>query len=161
MRIRLTVLLASLAALAGGGAALAATAPTVTTGPATATVSGSVNPEGTATTWDVEYGTSTTYGSHTTPVSAGSGTTTQAVSATLTSLHPGTTYHYRFVATSTTAGTSHGADGIFTTSSAPAAVTSPATSVTPTGATLNGTVDPSGRPTTWYFQYGTSTGYGQ
>ena len=167
MRIRLTVLLASLAALAGAASALAATAPTVTTGPVTATgpttatVSGSVNPEGTATTWDVEYGTSTTYGSHTTPVSAGSGTTTQAVSATLTSLHPGTTYHYRFVATSTTAGTSHGADGIFTTSSAPAAVTSPATSVTPTGATLNGTVDPSGRPTTWYFQYGTSTSYGQ
>src|SRR5258706_537078 len=29
-----------------------------------------------------------------------------------------------------------------------------------TAATLNGTVDPSGRPTTWYFEYGTSTGYG-
>src|SRR5258707_6066091 len=143
MRIRLTVLLASLAALAGGGAALAATAPTVTTGPVTATgpttatVSGSVNPEGTATTWDVEYGTTTSYGSHTTPVSAGSGTTTQAVSATLTSLHPGTTYHYRFVATSTTDGTSHGADAIVTNSSAPPAPTSPATRGTPTRATRN------------------------
>src|SRR5260221_3363156 len=144
MRIRLTVLLASLAALAVAGAALAVTARTVTTGPVTApgpttaTVSGSVNPEGTATTWDVEYGTSTTYGSHTTPVSAGSGTTTQAVSATLTSLHPGTTYHYRVVATSTPARTSPGAGGVLTTPSPPAAAPRPATSGTPTGPALDG-----------------------
>jgi hypothetical protein len=82
-----------------------------------------------------------------------------SVSASLTSLKPGTTYHYRFVATST-AGTGHGADGILTTSSVPAAVTGSATAVTTTSATLNGTVDPSGRPTTWYFEYGTSTSYG-
>jgi hypothetical protein len=93
-------------------------------------------------------------------VSAGSGTSSQAVSASLSSLKAGTTYHYRFVATST-AGTGHGADGILTTSSVPAAVTGSASSVAATTATLNGTVDPSGRPTTWYFEYGTSTGYGK
>ena len=35
-----------------------------------------------------------------------------------------------------------------------------ATNVTVTSATLNGTVDPNGRATTWYFEYGTTTGYG-
>ncbi|HWX09271.1 MAG TPA: hypothetical protein VNY33_04775 [Gaiellaceae bacterium] len=153
------------AALVFAGTAAAATAPTATTGPVsavsttTATVTGSVNPEGTATTWYVEYGTSTTYGTKTSAVSAGSGTTAQAVSASLTALKPATTYHYRFVAKST-AGTGQGADGVLVTSSLPAAVTTSASAVTPTSATLNGTVDPSGRPTTWYFEYGTSTSYG-
>jgi|GEM_PF-1353595 len=169
MRMRprgLTGLLFTVTALAGAGPAVAATAPTASTGPVTAvapttaTVSGSVNPNGSATTWYVEYGTSTSYGPKTSATNAGSGTSTEAVSASLTSLKPGTTYHYRFVATSS-AGTGHGADGILTTSSAPAAVTSSASNVTPTSATLNGTVDPSGRPTTWYFDYGTSTSYGK
>jgi hypothetical protein len=154
-----------IAALASAGAATAATAPTASTGPVAtvaptaATVSGSVNPNGTATTWYVEYGTSTSYGTKTAAASAGSGTSSQAVSASLSSLKPGTTYHYRFVATSS-AGTGHGADGILTTSAVPAAVTGNASAVASTSATLNGTVDPSGRATTWYFEYGTSTGYG-
>jgi hypothetical protein len=162
----LTALLFATATLAGAGPAAAATAPTASTGPVTAvapttaTVSGSVNPNGSATTWYVEYGTSVGYGTKTSSTSAGSGTSTVAVSASLASLKPGTTYHYRFVATSTP-GAGRGADGILTTSSAPATVTSSASTVTPTTATLNGTVDPSGRPTTWYFEYGTSTSYGK
>jgi hypothetical protein len=162
---RLGLLLALIAALTAAGSAAAATAPSVTTGPVTsvapttATVSGDVNPNGTATTWHVEYGTSTSYGSSTSSASAGAGTAAQAVTATLTPLKPGTTYHYRFVATSS-AGTTHGADGILTTSSVPAVVTGNASSVSATSATLNGTVDPSGRPTTWYFEYGRSTSYG-
>jgi phosphodiesterase/alkaline phosphatase D-like protein len=65
-----------------------------------ATVSGTVNPNGQATTWHVEYGTSTSYGSRTANVNAGSGTGNASVSASLSSLAPGTTYHYRVVATS-------------------------------------------------------------
>jgi len=151
--------------LAVAGAAIAASAPTAITGPVTsvgpttATLTGTVNPNGQATTRYFEYGTSTSYGSRTSTVSAGSGTTNVDVSAAVTGLRPGTTYHYRLVATNG-AGTSRGADGIFTTSSAPGAVTDPATDVTATSATLNGTVDPNGRTTTWYFQYGTSTSYG-
>jgi hypothetical protein len=165
MRILSVTLLCACAVLVPAGVAAAATAPTATTGPVTstapttATVSGSVNPQGTATTWYVEYGTSTTYGAKTSSVSAGAGTSATPVSASLTALKPGTTYHYRFVATST-AGTGRGADGILTTSSLPAAVTGSASAVTTTSATLNGTVDPSGRPTTWYFEYGTSASYG-
>jgi phosphodiesterase/alkaline phosphatase D-like protein len=118
-----------------------------------------VNPNGQATTWYVEYGTSTSYGTKTPTESAGSGTANTAVSADLTGLTPGTTYHYRVVATNSS-GTARGADGIFTTSSAPVAVTGSATSITVTSATLNGTVDPNGRETTWYVEYGTSTSYG-
>jgi hypothetical protein len=118
-----------------------------------------VNPNGTATTWYVEYGTSTSYGSKTSSVSAGSATSSVAISATLTGLKPGTSYHYRVVATSS-GGTARGADGLLTTSAAPQAVTGAASEVTPTSATLNGTVNPSSRATSWYFEYGTSTSYG-
>jgi len=118
-----------------------------------------VNPGGQATTWHVEFGTSTSYGSQTASASVGAGSANVAVSRALSGLASGTTYHYRVVATNG-AGTSRGADGIFTTSSAPTAVTGAATDVTPTSATVNGTVDPNGRSTVWYFEYGTSTSYG-
>ena len=154
-------------ALVAAPTAVAATAPTVVTGPVTAvgpttaTVSGSANPNGTATTSHFEYGTSTAYGSVTATTSAGSGTTAVATSANITGLKPGTTYHYRLVATNTAGMTSRGADGILTTSSAPVAVTGAASALTSTTATLNGTVNPNGRDTTWYFDYGTSTSYGK
>jgi hypothetical protein len=152
-------------ALVGAGTAAAASAPTASTGPVTAvgpttaTVSGSVNPNGVATTWHVDYGTGTSYGSTTAPANAGSGTTSAAVSQSLTGLKPGTSYHYRIVASST-AGTAHGADGLLTTSAAPQAVTGNATSVSTSSATLNGSVNPESRATTWYFEYGTSASYG-
>ena len=43
----------------------------------------------------------------------------------------------------------------------PTATTNPATGVTASGAILNGTVNPNGLPTTYYFQWGPSTAYGQ
>ena len=156
----------AVAALVGAAGAAAASPPGASTGPVTAigpttaTVSGSVNPNGTATTWFVEYGTSTSYGSQTATTSAGSGTASVAISPTLTGLKPGTSYHYRVVATST-AGTGRGSDGLLTTSAAPQVVTGAASSVTAASATLNGTVNPSSRATTWYFDYGTSTSYGK
>jgi len=154
----------AVAVLVGAGSAAAAapsasTGPVSSVGPTTATVAGSVNPNGTATSWYVEYGTTTSYGSKTSSQSAGSGTSSVAVSGNLSGLTPGTSYHYRVVATST-AGTAHGADGLLTTSAAPQVVTGSATSVTTSTATLNGTVNPSNRATTWYFEYGTSTSYG-
>ena len=134
-------------ALAAGPSA--STGPTTSTGATTATVTGSVNPGGAATTWYVEYGTSTSYGSKTAPVGAGSGTSTSSVSAKLSGLTDGTTYHYRLVATSS-AGTSHGGDAVFTTLAVPDVTTSSASSITASSATLNGTVDPNGRSTTFY-----------
>ena len=165
LRIVHSLVTGGVIALAAAASAAAATAPSVTTGPVTAvgpttaTVSGTVNPNGTATTWHVEYGTSTNYGSQTSSVNAGAGTTSTNVTANLGGLTAGTTYHYRLVAVST-AGTSRGSDGILQTSSTPSAATGTASSVTSTSATLNGTVNPNGRSTTWTFEYGTSTGYG-
>ncbi len=43
---------------------------------------------------------------------------------------------------------------------APSAVSSAATNVTTTGAQLNGTVNPSGSPATYYFEWGLTTAYG-
>ena len=147
-----------------GGIARAA-APTATTGPATAigattaTVTGTVVPGGQATSWYVEYGTSTTYGSQTAKANAGSGSTAVNVTSNLASLKPGSTYHYRVVATNS-AGTVHGSDAVFTTLTPPGATTGAATGIGTASATLNGTVDPNSRSTTFYFEYGTSTSYG-
>ena len=151
------------------GTATAAAAPSATTGAVTsvtsttATVSGTVNPNGTSTSWYFEYGTSTSYGSKTPAANVGSGTVAQDVSANISGLTPATTYHYRFVAMSS-AGTTDGLDGLLTTSPAAAAtptvVTSPATGISSTGATLNGTVNPNGSATTYYFEFGKTTSYG-
>jgi hypothetical protein len=82
-----------------------------------ATLMGAVDPNGLATTWYFEFGTTTSYGSKTTPETLASGTTVLTVSAPLANLVAGTAYHYRLVATSA-AGTAYGADGTFTTAPA-------------------------------------------
>jgi hypothetical protein len=154
------VLLPSSAAVAAVLAApTATTGPMSVVGPTSATATGTVNPNGRSTSWYFEYGTSTSYGKKTSSRSAGSRTGNVHVSATLTGLAPATTYHYRLVATSSD-GTTRGRDGIFTTPVPPVAVTGSATGVTVTSATLGGSVDPNGRATSWYFEYGTSTSYG-
>jgi hypothetical protein len=147
-----------------GGLARAA-APTATTGPATAigattaTVTGTVVPGGEATSWYVQYGTSTSYGSQTAKANAGSGTAAVNITSNLAGLKAGSTYHYRVVAANST-NTVHGSDAVFTTLTPPGATTGAATGVGTTTATLNGTVDPNSRDTTFYFEYGTSTSYG-
>ena len=66
-----------------------------------------------------EYGATTSYGSQTTEKDGGSGTEEVSVSADLTGLSEGTSYHFRLVA-SNTAGTNYGDDATFTTSTTPA-----------------------------------------
>jgi hypothetical protein len=73
---------------------------------------GTVNPNGSATTYYFQYGTSTAYGKQTSSHSAGSDTTTHPASATISGLAAGRTYHYRIVAHNQT-GTSYGADETF------------------------------------------------
>ncbi|HTG50046.1 MAG TPA: hypothetical protein VL915_06090, partial [Gemmatimonadales bacterium] len=81
---------------------------------ASATLGGTVNPEGLATTYYFEYGTSTAYGTKTEAKSAGSGTSNVAASQALSGLKASTTYHYRLVAESE-AGKNYGIDKTFTT----------------------------------------------
>jgi hypothetical protein len=140
-----------------GPAAVTGTARAVT--PSSATLTGTVDPNGRATTWYYEYGTSTGYGSRTAATSAGSGTTAKSVSTAVSSLRPGRLYHYRLVATSD-AGTSRGADRTFSTAGPPGVRTGPTLEIGPTTARLTGSVNPQGRRTTWYFEYGRTTRYG-
>jgi CSLREA domain-containing protein len=80
----------------------------------TAEVFGTVDPNGTDTTYHVEYGTTTDYGSHTPDRQAPAADGLASVDETLVDLTPETTYHYRIVATNS-AGTAYGPDQTFTT----------------------------------------------
>jgi hypothetical protein len=140
--------------------------PTASTGAATgiqplqATVSGSVNPQGLdAAEGHFEYGTSPSYGLSTPKSNVGPGLNSVGESATITKLEPGTTYHYRIIATST-AGTGPGSEQTFKTPGPVEAVTSAASGMTEEQATLNGTVNPRGYDAKYYFQYGTTASYG-
>jgi hypothetical protein len=126
-----------------------------------ATLTGSVNPNGQATSYRFEYGRDTYYGSAVPMAyaSAGSDSASHAVSQSISGLLPNTTYHYRVVATNASALVA-GSDRTFTTAGAPSARTGQAQDVTFTGATLNGFVNPNRQPTTYRFEYGTTTGYG-
>lgn len=147
------------APLAAAEAPTAVTGATTSVGATTAVVTGKVDPGGEATSWYVEYGTSTSYGARTGARSAGNGTAQVDVTEQLRGLTTGATYHYRLVATNA-AGTARGADQTFSTRAAPTVVTSPAWALGPTEATVGGTVGPNGRSTGWWIEYGTSTSYG-
>jgi len=86
--------------------------------PTTARLNGTVNPNSLATTYYFEYGLNTGYGSVTPTVSAGAGPSHVAVTAALTGLTQGTTYHCRLVATNSV-GTSVTADLTFNTVAIP------------------------------------------
>ena len=80
----------------------------------TVIVNGSANPNGSPTSYVVNYGTTTAYGQQAGALSIGSGTTTLALSRPLSGLLPGTTYHVQIVATNS-GGSTASADATFTT----------------------------------------------
>ncbi|HET9593728.1 MAG TPA: hypothetical protein VFP17_12525 [Solirubrobacterales bacterium] len=98
----------------------AAIAPTVVTGSATgtlgstATLKGSVNPNGSVTTYFFEYGSTASYGDRIplNPAPAGTGYATLQFTREISGLTPGTTYHFRIVAENS-AGTVAGDDQTF------------------------------------------------
>ena len=127
----------------------------------TATLNGVVNPVGTSTHWQFEYGTDTGYGSvvPASPGDAGSGSSDVPVTEPVTGLHPGTTYHFRLNATNAD-GTTHGSDMTFTTPSPPSIDEESVSQVHATSATLNAKVDPNGFATAYHFEYGLTSSYG-
>ena len=162
MRRRLQVLVGIMAAIAAtGSVALAASPPSAITGgtsavgQTTATLHGTVNPNGSATTYYFQWGLTASYTGSSAQTSAGNGTKAIAVRTTVTQLTPGTTYHYRLVATNAS-GTALGADRTFRTAGhpPPQVTTGPVTVLSASGADLTGTINPSGQTTTWYFQWG-------
>ena len=103
-----------------------------------ATLNGSVNPNGLSTTYYFQWGTTVSYGNTTSTLSAGSGSAAVSVSANLSGLVAGTTYHYRVVAVNSD-GTTNGADLVFTPGAA-SLTTTAATGVTLISAVTGGNV---------------------
>ena len=132
--------------------------PTTGVSHETATLNAEVNPGELETTYRFEYGETTAYG-HEIPVGGqniGSGAAFVPVSATLTGLKLGVTYHYRVVASNSASGSPVvGLDQTFTTIPPAPVDASYATGVDATEATLHTEINPLGNDTTYYFQYGT------
>lgn len=130
-----------------------------------ATLNGTVIPNGLATDAWFVWGTDPTLvnpsTTHTTVHQAkGSGMTDVAVSESLTGLTAATTYYFKLVAQNTV-GTANGEIGSFNTNTvAPTVATNPATSITVSGATLNGSVNPNGLATAAWFEWGTDSNLG-
>jgi hypothetical protein len=152
--------------------------PLVTTGAASnitrtsATLSGTVNPGGVATTSHFAFIDQAGYeaavaesaanpyakGGSTSEVSVGSDYTSHAVGPLgVNELQPGVTYDYAVVATNSV-GTEIGPDAAFTTSppTPPLASTGAAEGVTQLAARINGSVDTRGLPTISQFEFGTT-----
>jgi hypothetical protein len=91
-------------------------------GQTSATLTGTVNPNGAATTYHFEYGTTKAYGAQTAESDAGAAGSGVRASSAIGGLQPHTTYHYRLVATSAS-GVARGGDHSFTTLRLPQAVT--------------------------------------
>jgi phosphodiesterase/alkaline phosphatase D-like protein len=144
---------------------VSANAPSVVTAAASAvtsqsaTVAGTVNPQGTATTAWFEWATSPgldTY-AQSPPQGVGAGTSPLTVSQPLAGLSPATTWYYR-AAAANASGTARGSIASFTTGAGPAppaAGTAAATAITSAGAVLNGNVIPGASAATAWFEWGT------
>ncbi len=117
--------------------------PRATTGGAaiadasTATVAGTINPNGYSTGYRFDYGLTTAYGSSTAATSAGAGLADVPVSAQLIGLATGRTYHYRVVALHGKTAAARGGDQIVTMEPLPINLAAPTISGPPTpGAVL-------------------------
>jgi phosphodiesterase/alkaline phosphatase D-like protein len=82
-------------------------------------IEGEINPQGQAAGYEVQYGVSAGYGSlaPASPAELAAVTSSKGVFVGLAGLAPGTTYHYRILA-SNASGTSYGPDQTFTTAGA-------------------------------------------
>jgi len=110
-----------------------------------AVLNGTVDPHGNDTSYWFQWGSTSAYGFTAGTGLTNNGTTPLGVQAQLGALSPGTTYHYRLVASNGN-GTVDGADETFATASPPASSTTTATTTTTT--TTASTPTTSTTPTT-------------
>ncbi len=112
------------------------------------------------TVYRFDYGIGADYGSRTLvagPIEPGSIENT--ASAELFELEPGTTYHFRVLATNL-AGTTVGPDQTFTTQSTPVVEGESASAVTEGTVTVGAAVNPGLSNTTFHVEYGPTSSYG-
>ena len=143
-------------------------APSVTTwdvsdiSTTSATLRGSVNPNGASASYAFWWGTSSSsLDNHTDLEKISAGTSSVSVTAKLTGLSPNTKYYYKLGATNT-AGVNYGTVRSFTTDeeatiSAPSVTTWDASNISATSATLRGSINPNGASTAYAFWWGTSS----
>jgi hypothetical protein len=145
-------------------------------GQTTASLTGTVNPEYQVTTaCEFQYATEEAALAGTPPSApcepsaselgqVGSGL---PVAASLTGLLPNTTYYYRLFVENATGPEGGTPEHFLTLPNPPTATTGGTSSIAPNGATIEGTVNPGAKgyieqdKTTYYFQYGHTTGYGE
>jgi len=135
----------------------------------TATINGDLNTNGEVVETYVVWGLDVTYGNYGIPTGYNPSQpkvrslTLVPINAPITGLMPNTTYHYQLLGFPSTSSQApiYGVDMTFTTLPlAPAVVTTDATAITTSGATLNGTVNPNGGTGTVTIEYGLTTAYG-
>jgi hypothetical protein len=116
--------LVPIAALAFAAPAQAASKPSVDTGGSkavtysTATLGGSINPQGSSTSFYFQYGPTRAYGGQSAIGAVGAGTRSVPVAVGIAGLAPLTIYHYRLVGVNAD-GTTLGADRTFQTTKVP------------------------------------------
>ena len=139
--------------------------PSITTdaatgiGQSTATLRGTVNPNGTSTTAWFVWGTSSSPTTQTSIRNIGSGTSALSYEQQLSNLNPNTTYYFRAVAQGAGGTIVYGSVQSVTTVTSvipPTVTTDSATNVGQTNATLRGSVNPNGSSTTGWFLWGTT-----
>ncbi len=140
------------------------TTATSAVGATTATVNGSLRPEGSQITeCDFEYGETESYG-FSKPCAPAAGSIpadsgVHVVSANLIGLLPNRRYHARIVATGGL-GSFEGADVTFRTLGPPIVAEEDATEIQNVTATLRAQLEPRGFATSYHFEYGTNSSYG-
>ena len=98
-------------------------------------------------------------GGATVPVALAATNVALPVASAVTSLAPGTLYHFRQVAVNSQ-GTTTGNDQVFTTAGGPVITSATASNLTTSNGVLQAVVFPGQSSTTVYFNYGLSTDYG-
>lgn len=145
-----------------------ATTEPPTVSESTATLNGTVNPDGVEVkSCEFEYGTEPGVFNSTAPCAPATpynGSAPLAVNAELDGLTMFTTYHYRLAVTNAN-GTNRGSEVSFTTPGPPrvsnvSAQVNLSEKAGQTSATLSAQINPGGRETTYRFEYGETTAYG-
>jgi hypothetical protein len=128
--------------------------------PSSATLNAQINPGFGPTIVRFQYGTTTSYGTQTFPSdSIGSDGVDHPASVDISDLTPGTTYHFRAVATNI-GGVVQGPDQTLNTPDLPGIADTAASGITDTTATLGARIRPGFSPTTYRFEYGPTAAYG-
>ncbi len=136
----------------------------------TVTLSGGVYPNQLDTHYWWEYGPTSAYGQSTAHTDLGAGASPLAVTDTISGLTPGVRYHFALVAQNSLGTVSYGGADGFTLDISPAPTpTAPALPVAdlsaptfngPSSVTLQGTINPEGSLTTYYFTEGVADSSG-